>query len=312
MLDLSVGIIVTTTSEKLFAVSRPLIAYNLKHNYKNSNKKIFLLLCFFALVNSHFLFSHSITKYLDNQRFDDILGNYVNENLNQSSSLKNSNQTSTYDDDEYLGYDSQIFENIISESNKNICTYIKWNKFYEDYWTYIDAIIYSFLPFVLLSMFNLLIISYLKKAKNEGLKFKLHYRTSVISKSSRNETIRMTKKYDSIENENNKKLIISIEYKKQNLKYTIRHLASLIVLTNISFCVLSMPMVILQIMHHLNKEKYNRKDKVYDLLKAIAEIFQYLNHSSNFFFYCLGAKSFRNELKIFIQKLFTLFKTIFH
>ena len=87
MLDLSVGIIVTTTSEKLFAVSRPLIANNLKHNYKNSSKKIFLLLDFFAIVNSHFLFSHSIIKYLDNQRFDDILGNYVNENLNQSSSL---------------------------------------------------------------------------------------------------------------------------------------------------------------------------------------------------------------------------------
>ncbi len=69
----------------------------------------------------------------------------------------------------------------------------------------------------------------------------------------------MTKKYDSIENKNNKKLIISIEYKNQNLKYTIRHLAALIILTNISFCVLSMPIVILQIMHHLNTQKYNRK-----------------------------------------------------
>jgi hypothetical protein len=44
----------------------------------------------------------------------------------------------------------------------------------------------------------------------------------------------MTKKYDSIENKNNKKLIIIFEYKNQNLKCTIRHLALIIVLTNFS------------------------------------------------------------------------------
>ena len=316
MLDLSVGLIVTTTICKLFAVSRPLHAYKMKHNHKNSNIKIILLFCFFAIVNSHFLFSHSIKNSPSNEEFDDLLGNYVtlntHENLNESN-FPPDNQTLEYTmnhRDEYHDYESQIFKNIRILSNKKICTYKTWDNFYEFYWIYIDASIYSFLPFLLLSIFNVLIIRYLKKAENDGLKFKLHYRTSLIVKTSQRESEKINQKYDSVDYGNRKKLFTSIDYKNQNLKYTIRHLAALIILINISFCILSMPMVILQIMHQYNTIKYNTQNSIYDLFTAIAEIFQYLNHSTNFFFYCLSAKSFRNELKM-LFKSFNKFSNLF-
>lgn len=37
-----------------------------------------------------------------------------------------------------------------------------------------------------------------------------------------------------------------------------------------------------------------------DLIKCIAELLQYLNHSTNFFLYSLSGKTFRNETKAFI------------
>jgi hypothetical protein len=37
-----------------------------------------------------------------------------------------------------------------------------------------------------------------------------------------------------------------------------------------------------------------------DLIKCIAELLQYLNHSTNFFLYSLSGKTFRNETKSFI------------
>lgn len=44
-----------------------------------------------------------------------------------------------------------------------------------------------------------------------------------------------------------------------------------------------------------------------DLIKSIAELLQYLNHSTNFFLYSLSGKTFRKETKAFI---FNILKSI--
>ena len=47
-----------------------------------------------------------------------------------------------------------------------MCEYVRLKEFYEYYWIFIDATIYSFLPFVLLTIFNILIVYTLKQADN--------------------------------------------------------------------------------------------------------------------------------------------------
>lgn len=48
-----------------------------------------------------------------------------------------------------------------------------------------------------------------------------------------------------------------------------------------------------------------------DLIKSIAELLQYLNHSTNFFLYSLSGKTFRNETKAFIWNHLRAIKAFF-
>ena len=61
-----------------------------------------------------------------------------------------------------------------------------------------------------------------------------------------------------------------------------------------------MPMVILQIVQLHNYEHFSKNNKYFDLLTSIAEILQYLNHTTNFFFYSLSVRTFREQLKVFL------------
>jgi hypothetical protein len=91
-------------------------------------------------------------------------------------------------------------------------------------------------------------------------------------------------------------------------------LTILIISLNISFFLLTMPVVILQLLiqSEINKKvslnecnkntdlSTKRNNKYDALLKSIFEILQYLNHSLSFLFYCLSGQTFRNETKKFL------------
>jgi hypothetical protein len=116
-------------------------------------------------------------------------------------------------------------------------------------------------------------------------------------------------------------------------RYNTRITFMLIVL-NISFCLFSMPIVILQIIHfriiqasysssvengaaHITcSSSYNSTnlsttnpsgeqspgfDFQLEFIKSIAELLQYLNHSTNFFLYSFSGKTFRDETKSFLK-----------
>lgn len=124
----------------------------------------------------------------------------------------------------------------------------------------------------------------------------------------------------------------------------------MLITINISFCMFSMPMAIIQIVyysdvynsndvtvhatyyssssstinHNINNRTANAFYPIYqysetnsnettdlvDLLHAIAELLQYLNHGSNFIFYSLSGKTFRNETKRFFFDKFNLIKSV--
>lgn len=120
----------------------------------------------------------------------------------------------------------------------------------------------------------------------------------------------------------------------------------MLITINISFCVLSMPMVIMQIFYYsfINKKSNeitisslvyliqdnkeptfdkskevflqnqehlnNETNNLVDLLHCIAELLQYLNHGSNFILYCLSGSTFRNETKAFFRLILNVIKKL--
>ena len=86
-------------------------------------------------------------------------------------------------------------------------------------------------------------------------------------------------------------------------------LVAMLIAINISFCLLSMPMSILQIVYNF-KDFQSNEVEFLEFLHATAELLQYLNHGSNFILYSLSGKTFRNETKKFFRDLCQIVKKL--
>ena len=304
--DWSVFVIVIMTAERLYAVWKPLkaVKINRKLQFKISIVASASLSCF---LNSHFLLTHSVIK------------------------AKN--------------------ELILDESNKTfdyepICIDTFWHEFYQSYWIYIDAMIYSFVPFCLLSLFNILIVKYLFKAADDS--FKLLEENLICPKKKPSNLIVQSRGGSGVHfgsmrasvdlmvsnGKKTKRIRDRINFVHPNRKLN-RRIAFMLLTLNISFLVFSMPMVVMQIIYYtvpqfldsgfepiieqnfttpyvivsdlsLNENTIAR----FDLIKAIAEILQYLNHSTNFFLYSISGKTFRNETRKFFIHFFNCWKIL--
>ena len=136
--DYSVLIIVIMTAERFYGVWKPV------HANKWTRKRFILIISFLfcCLLNSHFIFTHSIVEYPDS----------IDESSASSSSfITHSNKT--------------INVNESITMNTSACEFVVWKEFYEKYWIFIDATIYSFIPFVAITLFNILIIRFLNRAE---------------------------------------------------------------------------------------------------------------------------------------------------
>ena len=309
------------TGEKLFAVTRPIKCHQVKFNKKRSIFLSLFAFIFCATANSHYFYTYSILG------IDELL----NDESKFNSSRNNNNNTN-----KLAGF----------------CSFDKWNTFYQKYWAYIDASIYSFMPFTLLSIFNILIVIFLIKAARVRSQLKSHERTLTNSAYVSNKKTTTTKvgAKNSIKQQNRNEISdgtnfsTSARFSKnrvsnmntnqidkiaENTKNVNKRLTVMMLLINVSFCLMSMPIVVLQIKYQLDykenetkltnlsnskaktSDSYSQFEQeiqsyyeIFDLLKSIAEILQYMNHSINFFLYCLSGKTFRNETKNFLSKLF--------
>ena len=320
MLQYSVTIIVIITAEKFYAVLFPMKANNLKFKRKRLITIILSAFLICALINSHFLYSLTILE--------------INA---ETSSITNK-----------------------TTHNLKICSYYKWFSFYEKVWIYIDASIYSFLPLILISIFNASIVILLIKERNKSLKLQqpqctystrnrsyeirnksLKIQQPQCSSSSRNSTYPIknkkslaTQRLKSCRNSelikssnsgrrmaiveyNHNNSIVVIAFKHKSKNYTDskhnKRISLTIFIVNTTFCVLTMPLVILQIIesNRLDKNKYDGEKKNelnsyknnIEILKSIFELLQYLNHSINFVLYCLSAETFREEILIIFSNI---------
>ena len=299
MLDFSVAIIVIMTGKKLYAVLFPITA-----NKLNSSRKeiITVLLALFGciIINSHFLFSLELVKV------------HIINSFNNSLDM---------------------------------CTNSKWDTFYQNYWIYIDAIIYSFLPFVLINIFNVSIIICLVQHKKNRLKlleFQMQNKSQPVSILEGSST-EITEKRNSLKFLKKKNLntfhhrnvrfhrrMAIVEYDRKDTVSKIssqrkkiceknnRRLTIVLFLINISFSIFTMPIVILQIIHQVRLNEFikmmidensvpNKENNTFDLLKACFELLQYLNHSINFFLYCLSGSTFRQESMVILSNFYKCF-----
>ena len=101
--------------------------------------------------------------------------------------------------------------------------------------------------------------------------------------------------------------------KLNNNRFKKTRLIVMLFTTNIFFCLLSMPMSFLQIFYYRyvtldsNKMYVDEKEDyldIIDLLHTVAELLQFLNHSTNFILYSLSGKTFRNETKRYFRNIF--------
>jgi len=139
--DYSVLIIVIMTAERFYGVWKPV------HANKWTKKRFILIISFMfcCLLNSHFIFTHSIVEYPDSSSIHESSSSSSSLYLHSNKSLLNLNETLSM--------------------NTSACEFVVWKEFYEKYWIFIDATIYSFIPFVAITFFNILIIRFLNRAE---------------------------------------------------------------------------------------------------------------------------------------------------
>jgi hypothetical protein len=148
MLDLSVFIILIITCKKMFNISS--LKYKNWINRKIALISIIIAFIISALVNCHFLISFSIVEAK-------VLTGHKQVNLNITNQSK---------------YNNTIIV--------NKCVPVKFFKFYEHYWPFMDATIYSFLPFALLTTFNIMTFIFFKKTKIKRLKYDMRYKPGIL------------------------------------------------------------------------------------------------------------------------------------
>lgn len=143
--------------------------------------------------------------------------------------------------------------------------------FHEKIWPWLDATIYSFLPFVLLFVFNIIIIVDNKKAQK---------RQAVLQAGPDNGS------------------------STQARQDTSSKITIMLLTVSFSFLICSAPKVILLIVREDAFEFYGENGSInwqdlatYRLVSAITNIFLYINHSINFFLYCVSGRKFRQELR---------------
>lgn len=165
--DYSVIIIVLMTGERFYGVWKPF------HANKMSKKRMFRLnllvgFLFCCLINSHFLITHNLVKF-----------NETPLNLKTGGMLV----------DSVIIHSSNEFKDMSKSASTNyVCEYTMWKDFYERYWVFIDASIYSFIPSFLIVTFNIIIIRLLNKADkiNSNLNHRTTRTESIISNYNTN------------------------------------------------------------------------------------------------------------------------------
>jgi hypothetical protein len=144
-------------------------------------------------------------------------------------------------------------------------------------WPWVDAVIYSFLPFVIIGVLNGFIIRKISQAEKERKIFlQVKHRTA-----------RELRRYKSSDNKKLTTMLLSVSF---------------------AFLLTTIPMNIAVIFTAFWNKRPDRDVEgaaIFHLIKAITELLMYVNHSINFFLYCATGQKFRRSLmQLFCRRRF--------
>jgi hypothetical protein len=143
----------------------------------------------------------------------------------------------------------------------------------EEIWPWVDAAIYSFVPFLIIIILNIFIIERIISARqNRNV---LRQRTS------------LQEKYGDVK-------------PNRTHEEASKRITFMLLVVSFSFLLTTLPMNLVLIVTSIYGTKETENDAIFSKRKLIstsAEMLMYLNHSINFFLYCVTGKKFRLQFK---------------
>ncbi|XP_052706715.1 growth hormone secretagogue receptor type 1-like [Crassostrea angulata] len=157
---------------------------------------------------------------------------------------------------------------IVNIGSSRLCDALDGYKtFIRKVWTWVDATMYCFFPLFIISALNTVIIS------------------KVITATKKRRNLQHLKRSTSVGLK---------QRQRRDIKLNV-----MLLTVSITFCISSTPMVILMVTEVLfQKNASPRKSAALLLARTICELLMYVNHSINFFLYCISGQSFT---KIFMK-----------
>ncbi|KAH3793982.1 hypothetical protein DPMN_147510 [Dreissena polymorpha] len=152
----------------------------------------------------------------------------------------------------------------------------------KEIWPWVDAAVYSFIPFLIILVLNSMIVRRVLVARRERSKLQMIPLTNIYLTPSRCSCKRS--------NESSKKL------------------TCMLLAVSFTFLTTTLPMNLLMVVNAaLGDDKtsvysyeYQRKYAILKLARTVVELLMYINHSSNFFLYCATGRKFRQQVKLML------------
>lgn len=230
--DISVWLIIAVTVERYIVVCHPLHA-NTMCNIPRAKKVILSLIVCLSVINLHFFWTVEL-----------------------SSSTRKDSQTPRFPD---------------AGNNSLFCDGgVEFSYLVGDLWPWVDAFLYSFLPFFIITILNCVIIRRVTQAyKSRCL---MQKRETLITDS--------------------RSACRSTGCIEPNIKMT-----AMLLTVSFAFLLTTLPMnvcLIVSALWHMNKDPVSVAR--FSLAETITTLLMYTNHSMNFFLYCAAGQKFRHQL----------------
>lgn len=145
--------------------------------------------------------------------------------------------------------------------------------FFKHTWSWVDATVYSFLPFILLLIMNIIIIVALAQADSKKRKMTNHFKVK--------------------------------RSQEQRNAINSHRLTIMLLTITCAFILLTAPAMVIHILREKGQPYFNLNQPTdmakYILTRQISRILLYTNHSINFFLYCVTGTKFRRELAAMLR-----------
>lgn len=305
-------IMVVACGTRFITVFFPLTAIKFV-SYQGIMRMLCSIFFLVALFNMHYFWNMTIMT----QNLETLSVNQQNQIMESLNELFNS----TYLDDNSLLILQAQNVSITFEKSTSVCEFLRSST--QNWWNLADKLVYSIMPFILLIIFNVLILRNISKCKyhsNNVIMFYSSQHKSVVSrdalllmdKSLINESVPLkalgdNKVYQHKRNTESDQIQARQE-KIKRFQLAGRRFTIMLVSVSIFFLVTTLPAVVIflltsfvrKYLANLEQRNIQLAIRYYEMLisaQRISIMIMYINHSSNFFVYMLTSSRFRQQFK---------------